>query len=350
MSQPILRFDLPPGPGNPRNSEGDFIQLAGGRILFIYSHFTGDSSHDNAPGCLMSRLSTDGGRTWSARDQLVIPREGRMNVMSVSLLRLSDGSIALFYCRKNSTADCRPLMRISRDEAQSWSDPIECIIDETGYYVLNNSRAVQLKSGRLLLPVAQHGGPGEAGRPFVTRGRAMCYFSDDLGRSWQRSQTVLELHQDPLDTRGLREPAVIELINGRILMLCRTGLHCQYISHSEDAGRTWSAVLPAPIPSPDSPASIRRIPSTGDLLLIWNNNGADNLRTPLTLAHSKDEGQSWQNLKILEDNPDGWYCYTAIQFVGDDLLLGYCAGNRGAGEKGLARTRLTHLPIQWIYS
>ena len=38
---------LPPGPGNPRNSEGDFIELKDGRILFVYTHFTG-SNDDNA--------------------------------------------------------------------------------------------------------------------------------------------------------------------------------------------------------------------------------------------------------------------------------------------------------------
>lgn len=38
--QIVLR--LVPGPDNPRNSEGSFITLKDGRILFIYSHFTGD--------------------------------------------------------------------------------------------------------------------------------------------------------------------------------------------------------------------------------------------------------------------------------------------------------------------
>ncbi len=349
MPESISRFDLPPGPDNPRNSEGDFIQLADGRILFIYTHFTGQSGRDDGAACLMSRQSADGGRTWSEQDQLVVPCEGRLNVMSVSLLRLSNGSIALFYCRKNSLTDLIPFMRLSRDEGRSWSEAIPCITDQGGYYVLNNDRVIQLASGRLLMPVARHGGPETDPHTFHTRGQVMCYRSDDLGRSWKRSDTVLELHQDPLNTQGLREPAVIELPEGRILMLCRTGMGSQFISHSTDGGRTWSSAAPAPIPSPDSPASIRRIPATDDLLLIWNNNGADNRRTPFTCALSEDEGRTWQNLKNLEDDPDGWYCYTAIEFVGDHLLLGYCAGNRAKGS-GLARTRITRLPIRWLYA
>jgi len=42
----VLRLD--PGPGNPRNSEGDFIALKGGRIMFVYTHYTGSSGSDQA--------------------------------------------------------------------------------------------------------------------------------------------------------------------------------------------------------------------------------------------------------------------------------------------------------------
>ena len=89
----------------------------------------------------------------------MVANEGGQNVMSVSLLRLQDGRIALFYLRKNSPADCRPYLRISADETQTWSEPQRCIEDEVGYYVLNNDRAVQLARGRIVLPVALHNTP-----------------------------------------------------------------------------------------------------------------------------------------------------------------------------------------------
>ncbi|MDH7569773.1 MAG: sialidase family protein, partial [Armatimonadota bacterium] len=76
---------LPPGPGNPRNSEGDFIQLQDGRILFVYTHFTG-GGEDHATAHLAGRFSSDGGYTWTPDDVVVLPNEGAMNVMSVSLL------------------------------------------------------------------------------------------------------------------------------------------------------------------------------------------------------------------------------------------------------------------------
>ncbi len=94
---------LPPGPGNPRNSEGAFVTLKDGRILLVYTHFTG-SNDDNAAAHLASRVSCDGGKTWSDKDEVVLPDEVAEggNCMSASLLRLRDGRIALFYLKKKA--------------------------------------------------------------------------------------------------------------------------------------------------------------------------------------------------------------------------------------------------------
>src|SRR3954452_11793273 len=106
---------LPPAPGNPRNTEGSFVALRDGRILFAYSHFTGGGD-DNDAAMIMGRYSSDGGRNWSSSDVPIVDREGDLNVMSVSLLRLKDRRVALFYVRKNSISDCRPYLRYSSDE------------------------------------------------------------------------------------------------------------------------------------------------------------------------------------------------------------------------------------------
>ncbi|MGC9317723.1 MAG: sialidase family protein, partial [Armatimonadota bacterium] len=103
------------------------------------THFTGASGSDFAPAHLAARYSSDGGYTWTDEDVMVVPNEGGDNVMSVSLLRLQDGRIALFYCRKNSREDCHMYMRTSADEAQTWSEPQLCI-PEDGYFVVNNDR------------------------------------------------------------------------------------------------------------------------------------------------------------------------------------------------------------------
>lgn len=340
----VLRLE--PGPDNPRNSEGDFITLKDGRIMFIYSRYFGAKGGDHSPAYLAARFSKDGGKTWTSEDLKVVEREGTMNVMSVSLLRLKNGKIALFYLKKNSETDCIPMVRFSNDEAKTWSEPIPCITDKQGYFVLNNNRVIQLKNGRLLMAVNLY---NIAHGSLLNKGSLWSYYSDDNGETWKSGVEV----PNP-DKFLTQEPGIVELKNKDILMIIRSNAGVQCISYSKDKGVTWTPVKPSNIKSPISPASIERIPSTGDLLLVWNNNGGDDpaikgKRTPLTVAISKDEGKTWQNIKNVENDPDGWYCYIAIHFVGKDVLLGHCAGNRPKGT-GLAVTQITKLSLDWIYN
>ena len=343
---------LPPGPGNSRNSEGDFVQLNDGRILLAYAHYF-DKGGDVSPAHVAGRFSSDGGKTWTHQDVDIVSRVGDDSIRSVSLLRLADGRIALFYLQcMNWPEDERPFMRISADEAKTWSEPVKIIPDEdSGYYVTNNDRVVQLKSGRLLLPTSLHHDP--PAKQFTGFGRIMTYISDDAGRSWRRSKTVRTGERPDGKRIYLQEPGIIELKDGRLMMFCRTNLGCQYISYSADAGESWSQFDSSDIISPRSPASIERIPKTGDLLMVWNNH--QNVapvyrgkRSPLNVAISRDEGRTWEKIKTLQDDPGGHYCYTAIHFVGDHVLLAYCAGQRRSG--GLNLTQITRFSLDWLYA
>ena len=342
---------LRPGPSNPRNSEGDFIRLKDGRLLLVYTHFTGGAG-DHAQAHLAGRFSDDGGQSWSAEDVVVIPNEADRNIMSVSLLRLADGRIALFYLRKNSLSDCRPAMRTSDDEAQSWSDPVEIIPDgELGYYVLNNDRVVQLDDGRLVLPLAQHDGIGW--EKWMPKAQILGYYSDDCGQTWKRGKDAPTPEPAAGKPVTLQEPGVVALKDGRLMIWCRTDAGSQYVGYSPDKGETWSKLEPSNMISPLSPATIERIPSTGDLLLVWNDHrhiepSLRGKRTPFCAAISSDDGKTWRNVKTLEDNPHGWYCYTAMAFAGDHVVLAHCAGDRRTNN-GLAMTQVTRFPVKLLY-
>lgn len=341
---------LPPGPDNPRNSEGDFIELRDGRVLLVYTHFTSGGS-DHSKAHLAGRVSYDGGLTWTTQDEIILESESGLNVMSVSLLRLTNGDIAMFYLRKRSLLDCRPVMRLSTDEGDTWGEAIEVITDQVGYYVLNNDRVVQLANGRLVCPVALHNLP-EYEKP-DWHGFLMCYLSDDLGETWRRSHSVLEGGRPDGTRVMLQEPGVIELKDGRLLMWARTDDGSQHVSWSEDQGDTWSHPVASSMSSPRSPASMERLPGRQDLLLVWNDHRdvAEELlgkRTPFSVALSRDEGRSWTKSRALEDDPNGFYCYTAIEFVGERVLLAYCAGDRRTG--GLNPMQITCLDIDWLCS
>lgn len=351
MSQkPVYKLRLlPPSPENPRNSEGSFVHLQDGRLFFAYSHFYG-GGHDNSPARIAGRFSSDGGYTWTDRDVWVVDNEGAENVMSVSLLRLDSGEIALFYAIKNGWNDCKLYMRTSQDETQTWSNKV-CTIPHEGYHVVNNDRVVQLSSGRLVVPAAYHPCPDGTRETWSSRGISMCFLSDDRGSTWRMSQTSLEAPEE--STSGLQEPGVVELKDGSLMMLMRTDQGCQFRSYSYDGGETWTPAEPTNILSPVSPASVKRIPATGDLLLVWNDHeridpALRGKRTPLTVAISRDEGRTWENRKILEDDPEGWYCYTAITFVDHSVVLGYCAGNPQIG--GLSLLQITVVDVDGLYA
>ena len=349
-------LQLTPSENNPRNSEGSFITLADGTIMYVYSHFVG-GARDDSTSMLACRTSTDKGRTWS-EDRLFLANEGDLNTMSVNLLRLHSGDIGLFYIVRNVLAgseEHRPQqktesrMRRSTDEAQTWSDPVVCT-SPPSYYVVNNDRVIQLASGRLVVPAADHGHFDGAS---LGRGRGRCFLSDDEGASWRPSETLLEISKEVQS--GLQEPGVIELADGTLMMLLRTSGGCQYRSWSEDGGETWSPVEPTELLSPISPASFKRIPSTGDIVLVYNDHRTIDetragKRTPLCTAISRDEGRTWENYRVLEDHPNGWYCYTAIHFVEDYVLLAYCAGDMSINHGGLNTTQITRVPVAWLYA
>jgi sialidase-1 len=327
IDKPKTVLKISPSDDNPRNSEGDFIELKDGRLLYIYTHYYGESSSDHATAYLASRSSVDRGKSWTQKDEIAIQNEGDLNVMSVSLLRLQSGEIAMFYLRKNSDSDCIPMLRLSSDEAKTWSDPVQCIVDRKGYFVLNNDRVIQLPDGRLLMAVSQHNVPNGK---FTGKGIIYCYYSDDNGKTWKSSDALPNLKHI-----YYQEPGLVLLNDNSVLMFLRTNAGTQCFSRSSDKGETWSEVTKSQLISPVSPATIERIPSTGDLLAVWNNNLSTDekvakQRIPLNVAISKDEGMSWQKIKILEGDPNGWYCYTAMQFVDDAVLLGYCSGTQSA--------------------
>ena len=198
------------------------------------------------------------------------------------------------------------------------------------------------------MPVALHTTP-ESDQPDWT-GRVLCYLSDDAGTTWRRSKTIMQANDLSSGKRLItQEPGVVELRDGRVMMFARSDAGSQLVSHSQDGGDTWSALVPSTLQSPTSPATIEHIPASDTLVCVWNDHtnispALRGKRTPLSLAISNDEGKTWQPSITLFDNPDGWYCYTAMAFTKDAMLLGHCAGDR-TKNNGLAESQITRIEI-----
>jgi len=320
----------------PRSGEGSVIELKDGRLLLAYGDFHGP--HDHSPADIVARISEDGGRSWS-EPYILQENDAEQNVMSVSFLRLSSGEIALFYARKNSGADCHLYMRLSNDEAQTFG-PAVCVNPREGYHVVNNDRPIQLSTGRILVPTAWVRDIKGGFEDMVS----FCDYSDDGGKTWHPSPSTVGMDGT------VQEPGVVELRNGDVLMIVRTTKGFIYETRSHDGGLTWEPLRPTVLTAPCAPATIKRIPQTGDLLIIYNNNGElsgprAGRRTPLTSAISRDEGETWENMKDIEPDLSRTYCYVSACFTGDDVLLTYYEGV----QSNLESLKIRRMPVRWFY-
>ena len=323
---------------NPRYTEGSVLPLHDGSLLFAATEFQGTGS-DFAKAHIVGRRSVDGGRTWGT-SRVLQKNTGGMNVMSVTLRRLSSGQVAMFYLQKNSPEDLDLFVRLSTNETKSFGEAVLVTADD-GYHVVNNDRIVRLSTGRLLAPAASTADVHKVNH-FVSR----CYLSDDGGRTWRGGRGHVDAPK-----RGAMEPEVIELSDGRVMMIVRTQLGNIGRSYSDDGGDTWAEMRSLGVMAPEAPATLRRIPATGDLLLVWNNTftagaGHGGKRTPLTAAISHDEGRSWQNVKNLESDPDRTYSYTSLVFDRNRAVMSYW--DSGAGD-GILSCRFRSLPVSWFY-
>lgn len=101
--------------------------------------------------------------------------------------------------------------------------------------------------------------------------------SDDDGESWTLHHLpACPDHQVKPPHRGLRwqnsgaEPSVIELPNGRIMLIARTSLDVLYVYYSEDGGDTWTSGKPSNFHATLTTPALLRL-HDGRVLLFWCN-------------------------------------------------------------------------------
>ena len=94
-------------------------------------------------------------------------------------------------------------------------------------------------------------------------------------------------------------------------MLLRSTEGKIYRSDSQDGGRTWTDAYATELPNNNSGIDMIRA-ENGRLFLVYNPIGVNwGERTPISLAVSKDGGESWEKLRDLSSG-DGEFAYPAI--------------------------------------
>jgi len=94
----------------------------------------------------------------------------------------------------------------------------------------------------------------------------------------------------PHATSGLDEPAIVELPDGDLFMLGRTGTHTLWQSFSHDGGWTWERARPSPLTSHNCPAALLRLADDG-VLVVYNDHPLKRLN--LSVRLSRDGCRTW---------------------------------------------------------
>ena len=362
-------------------------------------------------------VSDDGGRTIEALNTLRLPEppaKEQGTVMGghagfngpMGFVKMSSGKLGMTWTQTYPVGGnmdvFRFCFRTSDDDGDTWSEDVLVNIgQDKGAPLFGTLR--QLAGGRLIQPVRwlHWGGPqlrkcsvctcdgevldheGHGHHPELEI--AYCYYSDDEGKTWSRSiGDVIVWFQDGWGNfLTIDEPSVEELPDGRVLMIARTLVGRLLTSFSEDGGTTWSIPEVTHIASDGAPCMVRRIPETGDILCVWNQQSTNEIRRGLrrcrlATALTRD-GVTWEHFRTIEwhphvserseyikpeekiqltralddvgELPEGFGCssYPTVDVNGDEVIIAYhhTIGRHPKSAYGALKYRI--LPVAWFY-
>jgi len=305
-----------------RGMPGSIVELKDGRLLLSYSRMMPDGQAD---GSIAGRYSSDKGKSWG--DEFVlVPKPKPLaadRYCHPSFLRLANSDILLSYIY---VSGAKPLFghnyyRCSVDDGQTWGDQL-IVTPHRGYNIVHNDKFIQLSGGRILAPLEHEfvdSADDHAGYVSYT------VYSDDNACSWHESKNMVNML--PVEAQ---EPHVVELKDGRLMMLMRTYSGYVARAYSTDRGESWSEGKPVrelPLPPRSTSAlNIKRIPTTGDLLLLRCSGGPvepPHRRTPFVSVISKDDGETWTNERVIMGDPEDDYGYPSLLFTDGLAIISY---------------------------
>ncbi len=272
------------------------VETEPGRLLAAW--FGGKSEGAKDVKIWASRFD---GQRWSEPE--VLAEEPGQPCWNPVLFLSQSGKLFFWYKAGPSPMTWTGFVRTSTDRGKTWSKP-EAL--PAGLLGPIRAKPIQLADGTILAGSSVESYRAWAG--WVER-------SSDDGKTWQRFGPI----NVPGHPYGLIQPTLFVTKDQRIVALCRSrdlGKICQ--AESKDGGQTWSPAKPTELPNPNSGIDVVKT-SKGDLVLIYNHTSIG--RSPLNLAISSDDGQTWKPLDKLETIL-GEYSYPAI-IQGSDGLLHY---------------------------
>ncbi len=301
-------------------------RTAKGRVFA--SWFSGGPKEPAPENEVYLSQSDDSGKTFTAPRVMAGPKDGA-RCYDPTLWIDPKGRLWYVFNRSNKdTAKHDVWARICDDpDATPPVFGAEFRLDFEGPYSFRMNKPTVLSTGEWVLPVTHATEPirGWFAGPKQLQGVGI---STDEGKTWK-------LHGALKAPDWALENMIVELKDGRLWLLTRTGGGFLWESHSSDKGRTWSEAKASTISNPGSRFFIRRLAS-GNLLLV--NHYKFKGRSHLTAQLSTDDGATWNDGLLLDERsnvsyPDG------VQDKEGIIWITYDRDRGGAGEILLAKFR-----------
>lgn len=278
-------------------------------LVLTYAEARRDSALDYGDVDLVSRISRDGGRTWSGNELIARWEEGIGKAGNAAPVFDSEtGVIHLpFIMGPPTSKQMKSYIQSSPDGGRTWTDPQP--FGQEGDFI-SPSHGIQKKfaphKGRLIIPAYNKEG-------------SFILYSDDNGATWNRSANTGEGN----------ECEVAELSDGSLYFSIRVNIgvakfrtykvNRSYV-RSNDGGTTWSQLQVEPdIPEPICMASTISYDKEDMGLLHFSPDNYFN-RTDMAMRISRNGGYDWEDSRSIYDGPSG-YVNAGMLSNGNVLVL-----------------------------
>jgi sialidase-1 len=314
------------------------LAVTTGGDLVAFAEARHGGSGDAGDIDLVTRRSTDGGRTWSPSTLVwddgantcgnpcpVVDRAtGTIHLLSTHNLG-HDSESEIIAGTSEGTRTVWTLT--SPDDGKTWSSPRDLSEtlkpEEWTWYATGPGAGIQLErgphAGRLVIPCDHI-------ERDTRRYLSHVVLSDDHGQTWRLGGST------PADQ--VNECEVAELEDGGLLLNMRNYDRSQTTrqqARSDDGGLTWRDQRHVPeLVEPICQASLRRLRWRADEapgVLLFSNPASAKGRERLTLRASFDDGATWPWERLLDEGPAAYSCLAVLP-DGAALCL-YEAGGYG---------------------
>src|SRR3954447_13996308 len=276
----------------PSAHAANLLELKNGDLLCAWFSGTWEGNSDVA--IVLSRLAA-GSNQWTS-PTVVDHHEGESYQNPVPF-QAPDESIWLFHTTQGAgagQANAKVLVAKLIDGGKTWRRP-SVLFDQPGAFVRHP--VLVLADGTWMLPMYFTPTKG------ITDGAQAHYslvkLSRDRGRHWEDAHIP--------NSNGYVQPSVVRLKNGKYVAFLRSRYADNIFRSASDDGKTWSA--PERTQLPNNNASIQAATlADGNVVIAFNNVGSaisdgnpkTGPRKPLSVALSREGGETWTEIRDLE--------------------------------------------------